>query len=201
MLDKVVRINSCGSNFRGAGPIIDRGWRNNFAMWVHVIRIVLGSYYYYWSLQEMEQFTIESCVRGHHVYKDIWEASIGEQLPSLPTREWKLSRSIWCGGSETLGTYYRRYLQFVPSSYTETVWWTSVLQTEGAFLRIFPREALKFPAWSRLEVRARMYKRSQLLCRLHVPPPLKTAQTMHHPAKEEEWKKAVRRGITAEKPK
>jgi len=28
-----------------------------------------------------EQFTIESCVRGYHVYKDIWEASVGEQLP------------------------------------------------------------------------------------------------------------------------
>ena len=29
----------------------------------------------------MERFSIESCVRGYHVYKDIWEASIGEELP------------------------------------------------------------------------------------------------------------------------
>ncbi len=29
----------------------------------------------------MERFTFKSCVRGYHVYKDIWEASVGEELP------------------------------------------------------------------------------------------------------------------------
>ncbi len=29
----------------------------------------------------MEHFVFESCVRGYHVYKDIWEASVGEELP------------------------------------------------------------------------------------------------------------------------
>ena len=29
----------------------------------------------------MEKFSIESCVRGYHIYSDIWEASVGEQLP------------------------------------------------------------------------------------------------------------------------
>ena len=29
----------------------------------------------------MERFCVESCVRGYHIYKDIWEASIGEELP------------------------------------------------------------------------------------------------------------------------
>ena len=29
----------------------------------------------------MERFTVESCVRGYHVYKDIWEASVGKELP------------------------------------------------------------------------------------------------------------------------
>ncbi len=29
----------------------------------------------------MESFRIESCVRGYHVYKDIWDASVGESLP------------------------------------------------------------------------------------------------------------------------
>ena len=24
---------------------------------------------------------MESCVRGYHIYKDIWEASVGEELP------------------------------------------------------------------------------------------------------------------------
>ena len=28
----------------------------------------------------MERYTVKSCVRGYHVYKDIWEASIGEEL-------------------------------------------------------------------------------------------------------------------------
>jgi len=29
----------------------------------------------------MEEFSIESCVRGHHVYKNIWDVSVGEELP------------------------------------------------------------------------------------------------------------------------
>ena len=29
----------------------------------------------------MERFSIDSCVRGYHVYNDIWEASVGEELP------------------------------------------------------------------------------------------------------------------------
>ena len=28
-----------------------------------------------------EEFAIEFCVCGYHVYKDIWEAAIGEELP------------------------------------------------------------------------------------------------------------------------
>ena len=28
-----------------------------------------------------EELVIELCVRGYHVYKDIWEAAIGEELP------------------------------------------------------------------------------------------------------------------------
>ena len=29
----------------------------------------------------MERFCIDSCVRGYHVYSDIWSASVGEELP------------------------------------------------------------------------------------------------------------------------
>ena len=29
----------------------------------------------------MERFSIDSCVRGYHVYNDIWEASVDEELP------------------------------------------------------------------------------------------------------------------------
>ena len=29
----------------------------------------------------MERFSVESCVRGYHVYKDIRTASVGEELP------------------------------------------------------------------------------------------------------------------------
>ncbi len=25
-------------------------------------------------------FTVESCVRGYHIYKDIWDAEVGEEL-------------------------------------------------------------------------------------------------------------------------
>ncbi len=30
---------------------------------------------------KMERFAFGSCVRGYHIYKDIWEASVGEELP------------------------------------------------------------------------------------------------------------------------
>ena len=33
----------------------------------------------------METFQVESCVRGHHTYKDVWSPSLGEVLHS--TRE------------------------------------------------------------------------------------------------------------------
>ena len=34
----------------------------------------------------MERFSVESCVRGYHVYKDIWTASVGEELSCLRVR-------------------------------------------------------------------------------------------------------------------
>ena len=27
-----------------------------------------------------ETFTVENCIRGYHIYKDIWDATIGEEL-------------------------------------------------------------------------------------------------------------------------
>ncbi len=29
-------------------------------------------------MSEMESFSMESMVRGYHVYKDVWEASVGQ---------------------------------------------------------------------------------------------------------------------------
>ena len=35
-----------------------------------------------WAIaQAMERFSIDSCVCGYHVYNDIWEASVSEELP------------------------------------------------------------------------------------------------------------------------
>ena len=31
-------------------------------------------------LVKMEMFRLECCVRGYHVYKDNWEAAVGEEL-------------------------------------------------------------------------------------------------------------------------
>ena len=28
----------------------------------------------------MEQFVLRSCIRGHHIYKNVWTSSIGEKL-------------------------------------------------------------------------------------------------------------------------
>ena len=33
------------------------------------------------SVGELGRFTIEAMVRGYHTYRDIWEASVGEELP------------------------------------------------------------------------------------------------------------------------
>ena len=32
--------------------------------------------------KKMDEVTIECCIRGHHVYKEIWTALIGEELVS-----------------------------------------------------------------------------------------------------------------------
>ena len=40
------------------------------------------SYTVCWAIaQAMERFSINSCVQGYHVYNDIWEASVSEELP------------------------------------------------------------------------------------------------------------------------
>ena len=42
----------------------------------------------------MEKFSIESCVRGYHIYSDIWEASVGEQLPCEREAGKRLKRAM-----------------------------------------------------------------------------------------------------------
>ena len=32
----------------------------------------------------MDDFQIESCIRGHHIYKDVWNPVINEQLDCVP---------------------------------------------------------------------------------------------------------------------
>ena len=59
------------------------------------------------------EVSIESCVRGYHIYSDIWEASVGEQLPcerELPKRETVpiLSLSLSKGAEWLSGTYQGR---------------------------------------------------------------------------------------------
>ena len=40
---------------------------------MHVVQLLMT--------EKMECFDIKSSVRGYHIYKDIWEASVGEELP------------------------------------------------------------------------------------------------------------------------
>ena len=47
-----------------------------------------------------EELVIELCVRGYHVYKDIWEAAIGEELPC--ERETKNTKDRWLVGDEQM---------------------------------------------------------------------------------------------------
>ena len=30
---------------------------------------------------EHEEFAVERCIRGYHIYKEVWAAAIGEDLP------------------------------------------------------------------------------------------------------------------------
>ena len=39
------------------------------------------------ALINMETFQMESCVRGYHVYKDLWEAVVGERLECQRERD------------------------------------------------------------------------------------------------------------------
>ena len=34
----------------------------------------------------MEVYELESCVRGHHVYRRVWRATVDEQLECKPER-------------------------------------------------------------------------------------------------------------------
>ena len=42
-------------------------------MWVYLLRGKTGQ-------NKMETFEFVSAVRGYHIYKDIWEPSVGEKL-------------------------------------------------------------------------------------------------------------------------
>jgi len=51
----------------------------------------------------MEKFEKACCIRGYHVYKDIWEAAANEELVMMPLslvafRTSLLARAITCGG-------------------------------------------------------------------------------------------------------
>ena len=42
-------------------------------MWVRLLRSKTGQH-------KMETFELVSAVRGYHIYKDVWEPSVGEKL-------------------------------------------------------------------------------------------------------------------------
>ncbi len=49
-------------------------------------------------MTERASFSIEAMVTGHHAYKDIWTAVIGEELPCQ--RERQPSRPVRCVSAE-----------------------------------------------------------------------------------------------------
>ena len=70
----------------------------------------------------MERFSIDSCVRGYHDYNDIWEASVGEELPCQRKYAADPYAVAIKGAEWLLGTYQEEYPQFVPYSWGETEW-------------------------------------------------------------------------------
>ena len=52
----------------------------------------------------MEEFFKRDCIRGYHVYKEEWEAAVGEALVCEKEPEMLL-----CGSVFVTGRYYRMY--------------------------------------------------------------------------------------------
>ena len=75
-------------------------------MWVRVLRSKTGQH-------KIETFEFVSAVRGYHIYKDIWEPSVGEKL--IAHREFgnqfdKFAIKV-LNGEQTVGHLPREYLR------------------------------------------------------------------------------------------
>ena len=69
-----MRCSICHAHYSGGRihvvPVIFTGWFCTFVDQLQVVR----------SWKAMPTFEVEAMVRGYHVYKEIWDASIGEEL-------------------------------------------------------------------------------------------------------------------------
>ena len=129
MLDKVVRINYRGSNFRGAGPIINREWCNNFATWVHMTQFLLGtcSYYYYWS-----QFVNDNCILrwSSSLSSRVWEATMCTRTygrPYLATFAFfsVVNEGYWPRFFGWISAFFQFFVYFLNHTTKESFWqWT-----------------------------------------------------------------------------
>ena len=70
----------------------------------------------------MDSFEVESCVRGHHVYKSKWTLTLGEELGVSEKKIMRVTRSQLqsCGGMSSLDTFRGRYRPLLPFSYVGT---------------------------------------------------------------------------------
>ena len=104
----------------------------------------------------MERFSVEPCNRGYHVYKDIWEASIGEHL--LYHRENGNCADPFAVGvvknQVTVG-HIPRKISSVYSLFFMQKWQDKHLHHQMICLR----EVLKFPAYLALKELARRYRK------------------------------------------
>ena len=70
-------------------------------------------------------FILDSCVRGYHVYKDLWNATPGEALTCI--REWRNRNDVFAVAAEwqckamaiLLGIYLSKFRVFVRFLYVE----------------------------------------------------------------------------------
>ena len=74
----------------------------------------------------MESFNVSSAVQGHHVYRDVWEASVGEKLVArreLDNQFDKFAAKV-LNGKETLGHILENSMVFSHS------WWIDFCRGE-----------------------------------------------------------------------
>ena len=99
-------------------------------------------------LSSMDSATLESCVRGHHIYKAVWSPFVGEELVCLKEDNNSHDHCLCVEEYYNCWPYQGRFLLPVLFFFREKIP-ALLVQSQGAdaILLTYPEEDLKFPVY------------------------------------------------------